>query len=381
MKHATLNLTDLRLNIVQNFSRHVDARGLLKAQVTHVGINLHQQGAVVGIDEVDAGEGEACLFVGGKGQGFFVLGEADGSGRGSRSDVGAKVVVVSALDGADDFIADDKHPLVYAGGLGDKGLEEKVLRSDFFRNGPHITLIFRQVHLLAEGAFGDFYDHGVAEAGLHIIEKFVFRHLSPVVEGGGNGVDQGKCIGQGVKGGNFVVGQGDGICRIKKGAGFFQGPCQANVFVEKQDGIRGGIPLHVSGDDALFSRHEDVICVGLGENIGALHNEVLHHFVDGEGKVAVINYVNHVTSGGIMSIESIRKKIDAVDDELVDLFKARFDLSRAMGEEKKKIGRAVYDPVREAALLSRLEKKGAPYGSEVRALYEKMVELSRNLQD
>ncbi len=81
-----------------------------------------------------------------------------------------------------------------------------------------------------------------------------------------------------------------------------------------------------------------------------------------------------------MSVESIRKKIDAVDDELVDLLKARFDLSRAMGEEKKKIGRAVYDPAREAALLARLEEKAAPYGPEVRALYEKMMELSRNLQ-
>lgn len=81
-----------------------------------------------------------------------------------------------------------------------------------------------------------------------------------------------------------------------------------------------------------------------------------------------------------MSVESIRKKIDAVDDELVDLLKARFDLSRAMGEEKKKIGREVYDPAREAALLARLEEKAAPYGDEVRALYEKMMELSRNLQ-
>ena len=82
-----------------------------------------------------------------------------------------------------------------------------------------------------------------------------------------------------------------------------------------------------------------------------------------------------------MSIESIRKKIDAVDDELVALLKARFDLSRAMGEEKRKIGREVYDPVREAALLARLEKKAAPYGHEVRTLYEKMMELSRKLQD
>ena len=82
-----------------------------------------------------------------------------------------------------------------------------------------------------------------------------------------------------------------------------------------------------------------------------------------------------------MSVESIRKKIDTVDDELVDLLKARFDLSCAMGEEKRKIGREVYDPVREAALLARLEEKAAPYGKQVRALYEKMMELSRNLQD
>lgn len=82
-----------------------------------------------------------------------------------------------------------------------------------------------------------------------------------------------------------------------------------------------------------------------------------------------------------MSIESIRNEIDAVDDALADLLKTRFDLSRAMGEEKKKVGRAVYDPDREAALLARVEKKAAPYGGEVRALYEKMMELSRNLQE
>ena len=81
-----------------------------------------------------------------------------------------------------------------------------------------------------------------------------------------------------------------------------------------------------------------------------------------------------------MSIESMRKEIDAVDDELVTLFKARFDLSRAIGEEKKKLNRPVYDPEREAELLSRLEQQAAPYGGEVRVLYEKIMELSRKLQ-
>ena len=81
-----------------------------------------------------------------------------------------------------------------------------------------------------------------------------------------------------------------------------------------------------------------------------------------------------------MSIESIRKEIDAVDDQLVALLKARFDLSRAIGEEKKKKGLPVYDAEREGLLLLRLEKEGAPYGGEVRVLYEKIMELSRKLQ-
>lgn len=81
-----------------------------------------------------------------------------------------------------------------------------------------------------------------------------------------------------------------------------------------------------------------------------------------------------------MSIELLRKEIDAVDDELVALLKARFDLSKAMGEEKKKLNRPVYDAAREEALLSRLEEAAAPYGDEVRALYERIMELSRKLQ-
>ena len=81
-----------------------------------------------------------------------------------------------------------------------------------------------------------------------------------------------------------------------------------------------------------------------------------------------------------MSIESMRKEIDVVDDQLVALFKARFDLSRAIGEEKKKKGLPVYDAAREEALPLRLEEAAAPYGGEVRVLYEKIMELSRKLQ-
>lgn len=81
-----------------------------------------------------------------------------------------------------------------------------------------------------------------------------------------------------------------------------------------------------------------------------------------------------------MSIELLRKEIDAVDGELVALLKARFELSRAIGEEKKKLNRPVYDPAREEALLLRLEQQAAPYGGEVRVLYEKIMELSRKLQ-
>ena len=62
-----------------------------------------------------------------------------------------------------------------------------------------------------------------------------------------------------------------------------------------------------------------------------------------------------------MNREDIREKIDAIDDELCDLFSKRMDLALSMAKYKKENGLAVLDQDRENQVLHRIsERLGEP---------------------
>lgn len=53
-----------------------------------------------------------------------------------------------------------------------------------------------------------------------------------------------------------------------------------------------------------------------------------------------------------MLLEDLRQDIDAIDTQLVELLAKRQQITSKVGAYKKQIGKAIYDPVREAALIS-----------------------------
>ena len=77
-------------------------------------------------------------------------------------------------------------------------------------------------------------------------------------------------------------------------------------------------------------------------------------------------------------IEELRKQIDALDNELIAILDARFDLTKAIGEEKKKIQKQVLDSSREQVILDKVaslaSEEHAPYIQEI---YKKIMEQSR----
>lgn len=77
-------------------------------------------------------------------------------------------------------------------------------------------------------------------------------------------------------------------------------------------------------------------------------------------------------------IEELRKQIDALDNELIAILDARFDLTKAIGEEKKKIQKQVLDSSREQAILDKVasiaSEEHTPYIQEI---YKKIMEQSR----
>ncbi len=81
-------------------------------------------------------------------------------------------------------------------------------------------------------------------------------------------------------------------------------------------------------------------------------------------------------------IEQLRREIDAIDAELVRLLNARAACALAVGQEKKKAGMDVYQPGREADVLSHVQRlNGGPLDDgAVKRLFERVIDEARRLE-
>ena len=80
-------------------------------------------------------------------------------------------------------------------------------------------------------------------------------------------------------------------------------------------------------------------------------------------------------------IEKLREQIDNLDNEIIRLLDARFDCSKAIGEEKKKIAKQVLDTSREQAILDKVAKLSQEDHVEyIQEVYKKIMEQSRAYQ-
>ena len=82
-----------------------------------------------------------------------------------------------------------------------------------------------------------------------------------------------------------------------------------------------------------------------------------------------------------MDLNELRKNIDEIDRELVELFLRRMKISAEVAEYKREVGMPVLDPSRERALLERVsEMSGEEFERYTRTLYSTILELSRSYQ-
>ncbi len=84
-----------------------------------------------------------------------------------------------------------------------------------------------------------------------------------------------------------------------------------------------------------------------------------------------------------MSLEDIRKNIDALDGELLRLLNQRADLVHQVGEIKKKDGLEIYAPEREESLLQALvtKSKGRLPEKSIRAIYREIMSAALALEE
>lgn len=84
-----------------------------------------------------------------------------------------------------------------------------------------------------------------------------------------------------------------------------------------------------------------------------------------------------------MNLDDIRKHIDEIDGNLLDLLSDRADLVHQVGEVKKRDGLQIYAPEREEALLRRLieRNKGRLPEKSIRAIYREIMSAALALED
>ena len=84
-----------------------------------------------------------------------------------------------------------------------------------------------------------------------------------------------------------------------------------------------------------------------------------------------------------MTLDDIRKQIDSLDTELLDLLSRRADLVREVGVVKKREGLQIYAPEREDALLRRLieKNKGRLPEQSIRAIFREIMSAALALED
>ena len=84
-----------------------------------------------------------------------------------------------------------------------------------------------------------------------------------------------------------------------------------------------------------------------------------------------------------MNLDAIRRQIDQVDADLLDLLSRRADLVHQVGEIKKRDGLQIYAPEREELLLRRLAEinKGRLPDRAVRAIYREIMSAALALED
>jgi len=83
-----------------------------------------------------------------------------------------------------------------------------------------------------------------------------------------------------------------------------------------------------------------------------------------------------------MSLDTVRKKIDNVDEKLVKLLNERTRYALEIGKLKKKDGKSIYVPAREKQVLTRVSKLShGPLGDQsIRAIYREIMSAALALE-
>ncbi len=83
-----------------------------------------------------------------------------------------------------------------------------------------------------------------------------------------------------------------------------------------------------------------------------------------------------------MTIENLRVEIDALDEELLQIFNKRAALALQIGHIKKELDMPIYNPKREQHIFEKMQQlnPGPLDDQAIKRLFERVIDESRTLE-
>ena len=81
-----------------------------------------------------------------------------------------------------------------------------------------------------------------------------------------------------------------------------------------------------------------------------------------------------------MSLNHLRKEIDLIDDEILNLFLKRLGLCRKIGEIKLEKGILIEDLDREKYILNKMKKAAGEESPAAEKLFKEVIKICKNIQ-
>jgi chorismate mutase len=82
-----------------------------------------------------------------------------------------------------------------------------------------------------------------------------------------------------------------------------------------------------------------------------------------------------------LNLEALRDEIDKIDEVIVRLLDSRARCAYTVGRLKHELGRPIYEPAREAAVIAHVRKVTEELdGDAVARLYERIMDKARRIQ-
>jgi chorismate mutase/prephenate dehydratase len=97
---------------------------------------------------------------------------------------------------------------------------------------------------------------------------------------------------------------------------------------------------------------------------------------------AIVKAMSETETDWPGGLDDLRRQLDALDDQIVELLAQRADVSRNVARVKQRDGGSVYAPAREAEIFDRLTRRteGRLAPENLKAIYREIIAGSRDLQ-